>query len=358
MSVAEVREIALGYLRAGIVPIPLRLDGSKSPAVSNWLQWQTACPTPDHVAEWFRLPAGIGVVCGVASGGLEVLDFDAWEVFEPWRAMVRPELFGKLAVIETAGGGFHVAYRCKEIAGNSKIACWEAHRSEAIRAARRKARSIYPVTNVECTERPDQSVRIESRGEGGYVVGCGSPLEVHSSGAPYVQVAGAVLPAVSTISPEERRELWRAAASFDCRPTRSPKVEQAVKRLRREHWQHRQADRLSQDGTPPWDDFDRRGDWAEILEPHGWTTSDGVHWSRPGKKFGTSATVGTNEDGLEILTVFSSNAGILGEGVGAGQWAHWGKFRGLVALNHNGDASAAAKALYAAGYGSRRGQAA
>lgn len=352
-----VAATASDYLHAGIVVIPLRLDGSKAPAIRHWKRWQTACPTPWLVADWFSNVGGIGIVCGTASGGLEVLDFDCPEVFAAWLSKIPKELRRRLVVVRTGRGGFQVYYRCREIAGNTKIASWETKRSDAIKASRRKRASIYPVISNECTDRPDQDVRIETRGEGGYVVGVGSPAAVHSSGREYEQIHGPPLPNVNTITPAERAELWRAAASFDCRPPRSYRVEQRVKELKRQRWEQRQASRPSQAGVPPWDDFDRRGCWAAILEPHGWHSVDGVHWTRPGKQFGTSAKVSSNDEGLEILTVFSSNAGILGAGVGAGPFASWGKTRALTALNHNGDSSAAAKALHAKGYGSWKGTA-
>jgi len=352
-----VAALARNFLKAGMVPIPLRLGGSKAPAIPEWKQWQQACPTPALVADWFSRPVGIGIVCGIASNGLEVLDIDTPELFEPWRSKVRCELFSKLAVIETGGGGIHVLYRCNEIAGNVKISSWETGRTEELKAIRRQPASIYPVCSQEHTDEHGQGVRFETRGEGGYIVAPGSPLEVHSSRQPYVQVLGPPLPALNRISPEERVELWRAAASFDCRPPRSHRIDAKVKELKRQRWEQQHASRPTQFGAPPWDDFDRRGDWAEILEPHGWHSVDGVHWTRPGKEFGTSAKLSTNDDGLEILTVFSSNAGILGEGVDAGSFASWGKTRAYTALHHNGDSSEAAKALHANGYGSRRGAA-
>ena len=54
----------------------------------------------------------------------------------------------------------------------------------------------------------------------------------------------------------------------------------------------------------PGDRFNDTHDWAEILEPHGWTWlykgRDGLdYWTRPGKDSGISATTGIRADGSE-----------------------------------------------------------
>jgi hypothetical protein len=87
--------------------------------------------------------------------------------------------------------------------------------------------------------------------------------------------------------------------------------------------------------------------WSEILAPAGWsqghTDGDGrTHWTRPGSsKFeGTSAT--SLEDGP--LYVFSTNAGLPTE-------QGLSKATVYALLNHDGDLSAAGKALTAEGFG-------
>ncbi len=101
----------------------------------------------------------------------------------------------------------------------------------------------------------------------------------------------------------------------------------------------------------PGDDFENRADWmTDILGPAGWTAdkepSNGeIHLTRPGKKNGTSATIGHNK-GLHVFTdsddaiPFKANQ-------------NYSKFRAYSLLHHNGDDSAAGKALYKLGYGTR-----
>lgn len=336
MTASEVHVIAVEYVSAGLSIVPLRLDGSKSPAVGSWKEYQHRPPTPHEIDEWFSRPVGIGIVTGRVSGGLEVIDFDQWEMFEPWRELTTG-INEYLPIVETASGGFHAFYRCRQITGNAKLACWEP----ADCYSHRKLE-----TRRGCGGMRVKPTRIETRGEGGYVVASGSPLEVHACRSPYVQRAGPVLPAIPTITPESRRRLWEAATSFDCGTRRSAKVEAIKRELKRQRWQSRAVTRPPGDVTP-WEDFDARADWSEILEPHGWTSAGDGRWTRPGKRFGTSATTGPNRRGEEILTVFSSSASPLDPG-------SYGAFRAFAALNHGGDGKAAAKEIAAWGYGAGR----
>ena len=106
-------------------------------------------------------------------------------------------------------------------------------------------------------------------------------------------------------------------------------------------------------GLRPGDDFDRNGPpFDEILERHDWKlvrgTADSGYWRRPGKGHGISATTrcrGSNNEPL--FHVFSSNAPPFEE------HGSYGKFRTLAQLECQSDLSAAAKRLYAAGYGER-----
>ena len=323
-EIDETLSVARQYAEAGLSVIPIRLDGTKAPVIKTWKEYQTRLPSCSEVADWFSSPAGIAIVCGQVSGGVEVLDFDhdAELIFPAWLKKLTPEIRGKLTVIETGGFGFHVIYRSELINGNEKIAISETddeYRSEVI---------------------------VESRGEGGYIVAPGSPLEVHRTGSPYVQVTGLPLPALPFMTQSDRVAMWRAAHQFDHRPKEEvlrPYVEAARRR--------REEPRSESDPSTPWADFSLRADWRDILGPHGWQSRDGVHWTRPGKIFGTSAKVNTARDGSEVLTVFSKSAGALSP---TGSSRSFNKFSAFAALRYNGNQSEAAKAVRAAGYGSGR----
>ncbi|HUV14376.1 MAG TPA: DUF927 domain-containing protein, partial [Acidobacteriota bacterium] len=101
-------------------------------------------------------------------------------------------------------------------------------------------------------------------------------------------------------------------------------------------------------GNRPGDDFNRKAEWAEILEPHGWESQferDGMtYWKRPGKDDkGTSAT--TNYGESDLLYVFSTNA----EPFEAE--CAYSKFSAYAYLNHKGNYKAAAAQLFEEGYG-------
>jgi putative DNA primase/helicase len=334
----EVQQIALDYLAAGVSIVPIRLDGSKASAIP-WKEYQTRRATPAEVMRWFAMPHGIGIVTGRVSGGLEVIDFDQSELFMPWQSMVA-EIVNRLPIVETASGGWHVLYRCSRIFANTKLASWEPADAPSFeRSGSRRG----------CHGMAVKATRVETRGEGGYIVGVGSPAAVHKTRNPYVQVAGPVIPDIPRITPDERARLWKAAASFDCGRPVSQKVQTIKRELLARHYEH---DRPEGEITP-WDDFDRRARWDEILTPHGWAQVSESSWRRPGKSSGTSATVGRNGDGIEVLTVFSSNAGPLS---GAGGRTCWGPFRAFTELNYGGDGREAAKAVRGLGFGGKGGR--
>lgn len=311
-------EIARDYINAGLSVFPLRLDGSKAPALASWNPYRERFASMDEIGAWFRRPAGIGMVCGLQSGGLEVLDFDdrADETFHAWFDSLPVDVRCRLTVCETGGLGYHVLYRCDEVCGNTKIAMTDTG-----------------------------SVLIESRGEGGYIVATGSPSEVHASGSPYVQVRGIPLPYVPKVSIDERRTMWTLAAALGERPDPLAEyVRGRVKELRP------MIDASVVDIDTPWDDYDHRATWDDVLSPAGWTTINGKAWRRPGKLFGTSAVVSNVSDGSKtVLVVFSGNAGPLAPaGVAHRTWTRFGAF---AALYHGGDRKAAARAVRALGYG-------
>jgi len=303
------------FVGAGLSIIPLKLDGSKKPNLSSWQPYQCRLPSSDQVKQWFSRKAGIGIITGIVSGGLEVLDFDDGSLFFPWYKAVE-NIACRLPIVETPSGGYHIFFRCNEICGNQKIAC--------------------------DPERSKQTM-IETRGQGGFVVGVGSPAKCHATNLPYVQVMGPVLPEIPRIAIDERKELWRAARTFDKRPIHQEALQRRAKELRRKE----RSEQTVVQGTP-WADFDARGDWRTILEPIGWQSRDGIHWIRAGKTEGISAKVNVAANGQEVLSVFSSNAGPLAPPNGS---KSWGKSDAYCLLHHAGDRRESARALKKNGFG-------
>jgi hypothetical protein len=90
------------------------------------------------------------------------------------------------------------------------------------------------------------------------------------------------------------------------------------------------------------------------LEPAGWAvyctkTSGVTYWTRPGKRFGVSASTGfcKGRSGNDLFYVFSVNAPPFESLVS------YSRFATYALLQHRGDFVAATRALGLAGYGKR-----
>lgn len=99
----------------------------------------------------------------------------------------------------------------------------------------------------------------------------------------------------------------------------------------------------------PGDDFNVRAEWRSILAPHGWEwvfrRGQTWHLRRPGKRDGTSATIGHSNDGQERLYVFTSSTEFEPN-------VPYTKFAAYTLLEHRGDYASASRALRAEGFGS------
>jgi hypothetical protein len=318
-------EAARAYRDDGQSVFPVRRDGSKAPAVDTWIPYQERLPTEAELIDWYDRPdpPGIATVAGKVSGNSEHIDFDqkADVIFPEWRELVRserPDLWPKLCVIRTPRqpSGFHIKYKCSgvQIPGNHRLA---------------KDPGLPK----------NKQVLIETRGEGGYTVAPGSPACCHENKAVYEHVEGPPPWALATIAAGEREILLLSARSFN----REPAEERTATASRTE---------APGDCGRPGDDYNANGPpFAEIMVPHGWTVareSNGVQYlRRPGKERGWSGTVGycTSKTGVPLFACFSDNADPFAGMVG-GKPSCYSRFAVYALLNHGGDYSAAAKALY------------
>lgn len=226
---AQTQAYALEYWDAGLVPIPTKLDGSKKPLLDGWKRYQTERPERSQVASWFFRPAGIAVLMGSISGGVECIDFDDPSCCWPILNQLDSDLLMRLSVYETPKGGWHLIYRCSEI-----------------------------FTAVKLARRPDKSTRIETRGENSYIITEGSPLSVHSAGLPYCHYCGRRLESLGTITPVERKRLWRLCAQFD--QTGEPTPAEKLGRL--------QAEQEYRSAHPPQrQSIDRASKYLATMEP-------------------------------------------------------------------------------------------
>jgi hypothetical protein len=292
---------------SGISVWPPRQDGTKAPD-GEWKIGQSVAADAERLAHWYAEGrTGVGWITGAVSGGLEVLDFDDRSVWSEYQRLCRDA--GLEALLERVAAGYlehspngaHLAYRCSEIAGNTKLA--------KRRVSEREWKSL-----------------IETRGEGGFIIVAPSSGSVNARGA-YVLQSGAPA-SIVTITPDERRALFDVARIFDesTAPTETRRAPRADNR--------------------PGDDFNARASWEDVLEPHGWVRVFGrlgvTSWRRPGKDKGISAT--TNYANSDLLYVFSTSTTFDAE-------RGYSKFSAFSLLNHGGDFSAAAHALSLQGYG-------
>lgn len=308
---------ALAYLEAGFCVIPLLLNGSKHAAVS-WKEYQQHKPTRQQLDSWFaRDAAGIGVICGAVSGGLEVLDFDSSETAASF--IKQANTAGLKGIVEsmwrvmTPSYGLHLYYRHTATPeGNMKLAMDET----------------------------GKKVLAETRGEGGYVVAPGSPKDTHATGKlykPLLNVSG--FTALPVLTAEERQRVLEYARSFDRRIKLAPPVVVNRPVLR--------AVKPST-GERAGDAFNRQATWEDVLLPHGWqlvcTDSKGQgFWKRPdGKPLSWGAT--SNGDGTDRLFVFTSSTVLP-------TYMPLDKFTVFAWLNHGGSHAEAAKQLARRGFG-------
>lgn len=323
---------ALDFIHHGCSVVPIRPDGSKSPAVA-WKAYTVTAPSESVVTEWFADGAydGLGVVCGAVSGNLEMFEVESYAVdlVQQLQQLLTDNGFSDLwdrlcrgYLVQSPSGGLHWTYRVVGPARrNTKI-------------ARR------PATEEELRESPDEKVKvlIETRGQGGQFVTAPSAGRTHPTGKPWVVLAGspAGIPAISV---NERDALYAIAAVLDEMPTDT--APEAVMLP---------GDPPGAVGTRPGDDYNANATWDDILVPRGWRRTKkfghGLGWTRPGKEArdGISATTGTSADGADRLYVFSTSTEFDTE-------KPYSKFAAYTLLEHAGDYAAAAKALGTQGYG-------
>ena len=313
----SIRETALQYISSGLSVLPVdpknkrpisRILPTDCNGGRGWGQFQRQIAHDSVVKTWFASDGlGVGVICGKVSRNLEVIDFDAPELFIPWCEVVDglfPGLRNSLPQVQTPSGGYHVYYRCSVIRGNQKLAERQTN------------------TRRETT--------IETRGEGGYVQAPPSPN--------YRLLSGDILD-IPVIDEAEREILLNAARTFN----------EYVDVVKEEIVPSPEIN-----GTRPGDQYNSTGDWRGVIRESGWdmlfSANGKEFWRRPGKKEKTwSAT--WNHGDCAKLYVFSSNASPFEP------MTSYSPFSIYTMLKHNGNYQAASRDLFQRGYGTRTEQA-
>jgi putative DNA primase/helicase len=194
-----------------------------------------------------------------------------------------------------------------------------------------------PATEAELAANPLDKIKTlaETRGEGGYTIVAPSHGTVHESQRPWTPIGGSTPRRIPSLSAAERSSLLAVVRSLDAMPP-PPSPPQSVPQQR-----------TASAELTPGDDFERRTDWADILEPAGWSlvyqSGRTRYWRRPGKNSGVSATTGRADD-RDRLWVFSTSTPFEAE-------RPLTKFHAHAVLHHDGDHGAAARSLREAGFG-------
>jgi hypothetical protein len=382
----EIRDEALRYAEGGLSVIPIGAD--KTPVI-KWGAHQEVRATAGTIARWFadKFLLGIAVLCGVISGGVEVFDFDDPAALPKWRDLLEehlPGLFERLMLILTPSGGYQIVYKCPEYFNKERIGEKEktGEKFGSLKLARRKiiiedsqidpalhsfveVTKTNPKTGEEIKELqlkvfiPEKAKYktakrdpidnvwsyvdeiIETRADDGYVATSPSSAICHPTGKLYTILAGdwCDLP---IITEDERDVMIAIARSLDEMPEREVTKAERVT-----------LPKTGGDDLSVGDDFNRRANWGDILEPHGWryvgSCGGASEWKRPGDtKANRSAT--TNGKGTDTLAVFTT-ATIFDDVMESG--TTYSKFAAYAYLNHNGDFKEATKALAAQGYGNQ-----
>ena len=324
----SVLQFARQYRQSGVNVLPVKHDGTKTPAPEGldadgkWKYLQDRMATESDLLRFFSNGNGIAAVAGPISGNLEDFDFDDTGAFHEWQELVIEHLgesfWESLLIVETPRPGYAVIGRCPDgIEGSQKLAM-----------------AVNPKFGQP--GEPAYITLIETKGAGGYFLLPGCPPECHPSGRTYSVIQGS-FQHIPEWTSEQREVLLTCARSFDQKPREQYKPETPRSRVAGE--------------LLPGDDYNLNGpEWMDILRPHGFRfyKSHGSvsYWTRPGKNFGISAS--TNFEGSDLFYVFSTNC------FPFDSERAYTKFTVYALLNHGSNFHAAGKALYADGYGTRR----
>lgn len=257
------------YLDLGINTIAIN---ENKQAIFPWKRFQTEKITEAELEKQLSDPRakGIAIICGAISGGLEVIDIDTkYQTYELWEAIkqrIPQPIYNRLHIVRTKSGGYHLYYRCEVVEGNQKLADRPASAEEIKSNPHLKSLTI-----------------IETRGEAGYVVAPPSKgYEILQEG-------------INVITIEEREELLTIMRSFN---------EVIVEEIIEAH--HRPSPK--EYGLSPFDDFNKRCDFVELMERNGWKKvkngGSRIFFLRPN---GTSEHSGSYNTEMGLFSVFSTN---------------------------------------------------
>ena len=228
-----------------------------------------------EVPQYFYEAPKIGIACGPVSDGFYCTDFDAHngepiaDIYSQFMQIEYIQLLleqGKLSCYSTAGGGFHIYFKCDVDEGGSVLSCWET-----------------------------KSVMIEIRGKGQYAACYPSSGYTHINGVEYIKLE-------KFEDVEEYKQFKDICHSFNLYKELIVKKKNAPSDNKwAEHWKN-----TTPDGKF---NLECEQEAKELLTSIGWQlskiTPNGVeYWTRPNKnpKDGFSATFGHFQGMFYIFT--------------------------------------------------------
>lgn len=289
---------------------------------------------------------GVGLVCGVLSGGLEVIDVDSkydltGRLFEDYKRKVHAvdnTLLGKLLVQKTRSNGYHLIYRCSEISGNLKL----ANRHTTDEEKNKTYQETYAAALLDPKNKSDDTAKakadkarindkvrvlLETRGEGGYIM-C-FPSQGYS-------ILNRDFYSICDITVEQREILHSTAREFN----------EVVEEYILPKVSEREIPKVK--GKSSFEDYNDRGDVVTLLENHGWKAvgkkGSKVILLRPGQT--SSQSSGNYDYAKKWFSVFSTSTDF------DPQHAYQ-PYAVFAYLECNKDFSEASKRLYEMGYGDR-----
>ena len=246
----------------GLTFIPL--DAKKVPQVKEWQAHRKKYDLSNV--------EGVGLVCGIPSGNVEVLDIDAkydltGTLFEDLKNAIHAQdknLLKKMVLQSTMSGGYHLIYRCSVIEGNKKLAnrpTTEEEKDKAYKSSyeNHKAKGKPEKVKEEDYEdylcdlankaRQNDKIRVllETRGDRGQVA-C-HPMKGYS-------LIYGDFTKIQEITPDERNMLFTICYTFN--------------QVFKEPEHDRKIERKKYKGLSPSEHYDQEGDVQALLIKHGW----------------------------------------------------------------------------------------
>jgi hypothetical protein len=309
----KILTTALKYIKIGLSVVVT--DNSKR-ALFPWKKYQEKVITEAEFREQLshEKAAGVAIICGAVSGGLEVVDIDlkydlSGKLFtELKKELFEQGLWEKLLAIKTRSGGYHLYYRCEVIEGNQKL---------ALRSASEEELKDNPQLKQICL--------IETRGEAGYVIAPPTEGYTKSSGS-----------GITVLSIDERDSLLSVCRSFN-QVFETPVVDIKSRPDAKEY------------GLSPFEDYNKRGDVVSLLRDHGWKVVKQIDGKTVFKRPGTSESrsSGDYNHNLGWFSVFTTNSCFEPNKA-------YLPYAVFTILECGGDFKEAARKLLDLGYGERR----